>query len=63
MNPYRAALLSCTAILSGCCLIPQFTGSFRVPVAYPWPGVLLRRWRVQVGKLNGQPIVFAGDAE
>ena len=40
---HRAALLACTAIRSGVCLIPQFTGYFSVPVAYPWPGVLFRR--------------------
>lgn len=47
----RAALLACTAIRSGVCLIPLYTGFFAVPVEYPWPRVLFRRWPFQ--KMNG----------
>jgi len=60
MNPYRAALLACTAIRSGLVLIPRSTGFASVPMAYPWPGVIIRRWApVKMdGPVNGTSVFF-----
>lgn len=57
MSGHRSALLACTAIRSGVCLIPLWTGSFVVPIEYPWPRVLFRRWPVK--HINGRTVFFS----
>jgi len=56
----KAALLACTSLRSGVCLIPLWTGFYARPVEYPWPRVVFRRWGPvrSNGPLNGNGVFF-----